>query len=139
MDGVGGRNTSIISLDELFSRNASGTWLTYLESWQHSQYASEEWARDMSNADVSRKPDTAVVLLNWSRLSNVVLQTKAYCSPALSDVVERVFIWNNRPGLNLSFEEVSSNSIRTLLTVLKLFRSTAFFQDGMQTRETPDL
>lgn len=50
-------------------------------------------------------PDTTIVLLNWSRLSNVVLQVSVYCSAQLADIVKHVLVWNNKPDLHLEHEK----------------------------------
>lgn len=47
-------------------------------------------------------PDTTVVILNWSRLQNVILLSAAFCGPWLNDVVAELFIWNNNPNVTLT-------------------------------------
>ncbi|KAF5352743.1 hypothetical protein D9756_005918 [Leucocoprinus leucothites] len=44
-----------------------------------------------------RPPDTTAVILNWSRLPNVVQLAKVMCS-SLQDTLAEVFIWNNNPN-----------------------------------------
>lgn len=53
----------------------------------------------------NHEPDTTIILLNWSRLSNVVLQVSVYCSAQLADVVKHVLVWNNKPDLQLEHEK----------------------------------
>lgn len=43
-------------------------------------------------------PDTTAVVLNWSRLPNVLRISSLLCSPALEGVISEVFIWNNNPN-----------------------------------------
>jgi hypothetical protein len=45
----------------------------------------------------SSLPDTTAVILNWSRLSNVVDIASVLCHPDLRDVISEVFVWNNNP------------------------------------------
>jgi len=47
-------------------------------------------------------PDTTVILLNWSRLPNVILIASVMCSPQLEGMVAQVFIWNNNPSYDIS-------------------------------------
>ena len=47
-------------------------------------------------------PDTTVILLNWSRLPNVILITSVMCSPQLENLVSQVVIWNNNPSYEIS-------------------------------------
>jgi hypothetical protein len=47
-------------------------------------------------------PDITVVLLNWSRLPNVILIAASLCSPTLEGVVSKILIWNNNPAINLT-------------------------------------
>ncbi|KIJ28560.1 hypothetical protein M422DRAFT_54563 [Sphaerobolus stellatus SS14] len=93
------------SPEALFSRHAPSDAITFVES-VHTDDHSGEWSRaHWQIPSRTSNPDTTVVLLNWSRLSNVLLQAAAYCSPLLQDIVERVYIWNNRPNLTLSYNE----------------------------------
>ena len=48
--------------------------------------------------------DTTAVILNWSRLENVVLIAAALCRGWLDDVISQVFVWNNNPNVTLSYE-----------------------------------
>lgn len=41
-------------------------------------------------------PDTTAVILNWSRLPNVIQLAKVMCG-SLQDTLAEVFIWNNNP------------------------------------------
>jgi hypothetical protein len=47
-------------------------------------------------------PDVTVVLLNWSRLPNVILIASVLCMPELENLIARIFIWNNNPSYKLS-------------------------------------
>lgn len=47
-------------------------------------------------------PDTTAVILNWSRLPNVVQLVKIMCS-SLQDTFAQIFVWNNNPQ-PLNFE-----------------------------------
>ena len=42
-------------------------------------------------------PDVTAVVLNWSRLPNVIQIATLFCSPSLNDTIAKVFIWNNSP------------------------------------------
>ena len=96
------------SLSESFfeKRAIPANHVTYVES-QLPISMSENWRRPSWSPNPLHNPDTTVVLLNWARLPNVVLQASVYCGPLLRDVVERVFIWNNQPKVELSYETVS--------------------------------
>lgn len=50
----------------------------------------------------SQPLDTTAVILNWSRLSNVVQLVKVMCSSP-QDTIAHVFVWNNNPQ-PLTFE-----------------------------------
>jgi hypothetical protein len=41
-------------------------------------------------------PDTTAVILNWSRLPNVIQLVKIMCN-SLQDTLAQVFVWNNNP------------------------------------------
>lgn len=43
-----------------------------------------------------RSPDTTAVILNWSRLPNVVQLVKVMCN-SLEDTLAEVLVWNNNP------------------------------------------
>lgn len=47
--------------------------------------------------DSARRGDTTAVILNWSRLSNVVRIVSVLCQPRLDDTIAEIFIWNNSP------------------------------------------
>lgn len=40
-------------------------------------------------------PDTTAIILNWSRLSNVVRIVNLLCSKSLEKTIATVFVWNN--------------------------------------------
>ncbi|KAF8718919.1 hypothetical protein AX14_011662 [Amanita brunnescens Koide BX004] len=41
--------------------------------------------------------DTTAVILNWSRLANVVKIVSVFCQPQLQGTIAQIFIWNNSP------------------------------------------
>ena len=41
--------------------------------------------------------DTTAVILNWSRLANVVKIVSVLCQPQLQGTIAQIFIWNNSP------------------------------------------
>lgn len=45
----------------------------------------------------STHPDTTAVVLNWSRLANVVEIAALLCGPTLNSTIAKVFVWNNSP------------------------------------------
>ena len=47
-------------------------------------------------------PDTTAVILNWSRLENVIMLSRLLCDPSLEAVIAKVIIWNNNPNVTLS-------------------------------------
>ncbi|KAH8120060.1 hypothetical protein DFH11DRAFT_1558066 [Phellopilus nigrolimitatus] len=49
-------------------------------------------------------PDTTAVVLNWSRLENVVLISALLCGPWLSSTIAQVLIWNNNPNITLGMK-----------------------------------
>lgn len=54
--------------------------------------------------------DTTAIVLDWSRLQNVVLIVAALCQDSLDDVVSQIFIWNNNPSVKLTYEVPSHRS-----------------------------
>ncbi|KAF8899086.1 hypothetical protein BD779DRAFT_1486946 [Infundibulicybe gibba] len=42
-------------------------------------------------------PDTTAVVLNWSRLANVVRIARLLCSDSLNGTIKTVLVWNNSP------------------------------------------
>lgn len=46
---------------------------------------------------VPRRPGVTAVVLNWSRLDNVIRIASLLCGELLQDTVAEVFIWNNSP------------------------------------------
>ncbi|KAH7923245.1 hypothetical protein BV22DRAFT_1015771 [Leucogyrophana mollusca] len=44
-----------------------------------------------------RRPDVTAVVLNWSRLTNVIKIADTLCQSSLDDVIAEVYIWNNSP------------------------------------------
>lgn len=56
-------------------------------------------------------PDTTAIILNWSRLPNVIRIVSLICDNLLEDTIASVFIYNNSPqklvhevGLSLEFD-----------------------------------
>ena len=47
-------------------------------------------------------PDTTVVILNWSRLNNVILIASVLCSHWLEDLVAQIVVWNNNAETTLT-------------------------------------
>ena len=47
--------------------------------------------------NITRRGDTTAIVLNWSRLSNVIKITSILCLPQLDETVAQVVIWNNGP------------------------------------------
>lgn len=47
-------------------------------------------------------PDTTVVILNWSRLSNVILIASLLCGYWLEDIVAQIIVWNNNAETTLT-------------------------------------
>ena len=41
--------------------------------------------------------DVTAIVLNWSRLENVVRIVALLCGPSLQDIIAEVFVWNNSP------------------------------------------
>lgn len=76
------------TLDIPFSRPHQ---LTYLTNPVYADYTFESWFNATASAD------TTVIILNWSRLENVLLLSTLLCSTYLQDTVSRVLIWNNNP------------------------------------------
>ncbi|KII93672.1 hypothetical protein PLICRDRAFT_101656 [Plicaturopsis crispa FD-325 SS-3] len=59
--------------------------------------------------DRPANPDTTAVVLNWSRLPNVVRIAAVLCDPLLTNPIGEVFIWNNSPR-QLSFKDFEGAS-----------------------------
>jgi len=57
-------------------------------------------------------PDVTAVILNWSRLSNVVQIASLLCGPWLEDVVAEIVVWNNNPR-EISFQVSEESNLRT--------------------------
>ena len=77
-------------------------------------------------AHVHDEPDTTAVLLNWSRLDNVILLSSLLCGPWLETVIANVIIWNNNPKVTLN-GKVSRNCnvmFMFLLTLMETFAGT---------------
>lgn len=53
------------------------------------------WDRDQQY--LLSNGDTTAVILNWSRLANVVRIVSELCQPQLQGTISQIFIWNNSP------------------------------------------
>jgi hypothetical protein len=122
-------------LPEIFfsSRNVKND-VTHLK--RHFVGSAQRFSWSRSSA---RTPDTTVVLLNWSRPQNVILQASVYCGPLLQDIVEKVVVWNNQPTIKLAYSEVSMKSLMPPCSELvSTKKQIAFLQCGLHSSETPD-
>lgn len=70
-------------------------------------------------------PDTTAVILNWSRLPNVIRIVSLLCGPWLDDTIATVFIWNNSPQ-KLSQRVCLSALIHLLPKLFQTFFSRTF-------------
>ncbi|KAG7099707.1 hypothetical protein E1B28_001526 [Marasmius oreades] len=50
--------------------------------------------------------DITAVILNWTRLSNVVRIVSLLCDPMLDGILATIFIWNNNPATVLTQEQL---------------------------------
>jgi len=100
-----------VSREKLLAKVIPNSVVTYIDS-ELLDHPMVLWMRITANPlpEGVLKPNTAVVLLNWSRLSNVILQASVYCGRPLADIVEFVFIWNNRPDVKLDYDEHFANT-----------------------------
>ena len=60
-------------------------------------------AKFSSTPSQRSKPDTTAVVLNWSRLPNVIRIASLLCENTLDDVIASVVVWNNNP-MALTYE-----------------------------------
>lgn len=44
-----------------------------------------------------RLPNVTAIILNWSRLDNVIRIASLLCGPWLDDTISEVYVWNNSP------------------------------------------
>ncbi|TFK77445.1 hypothetical protein BDN72DRAFT_808273 [Pluteus cervinus] len=65
----------------------------------------------------SRSPDTTAIVLNWSRLSNVVYIASILCSESLNHAIQTVFIWNNNPNPLTHKDFIQSSCPENKLTI----------------------
>lgn len=42
-------------------------------------------------------PNVTAIILNWSRLDNVIRIASLLCGPWLDDTIAEVYVWNNSP------------------------------------------
>jgi hypothetical protein len=56
----------------------------------------------LPHADWGNVSDTTAVVLNWSRLPNVILITTLLCLPSLEQTISNIVIWNNNPNVILA-------------------------------------
>lgn len=59
----------------------------------------------------SRLPNVTAIILNWSRLDNVIRIASLLCGTWLDDTISEVYIWNNSPQ-KLSKEVGQLSSLR---------------------------
>ena len=45
----------------------------------------------------ARLPNVTAIILNWSRLENVIRIASLLCGPWLDDTISEVYVWNNSP------------------------------------------
>lgn len=45
----------------------------------------------------TRLPNVTAIILNWSRLDNVIGIASLLCGPWLDDTISEVYVWNNSP------------------------------------------
>ena len=50
-----------------------------------------------STSNPQRLPDVTAIILNWSRLDNVIRIATLLCGPWLDDTIAEVYVWNNSP------------------------------------------
>lgn len=78
---------------------------TYLRST-----VSQSYSRPITPQS-QRSPDVTAVILNWSRLPNVIRIVSELCGAQLEDTISEVVVWNNNP------KKLSQN-VRTLFHIL---------------------
>ncbi|KAF9270703.1 hypothetical protein L218DRAFT_952786 [Marasmius fiardii PR-910] len=83
-----------------------------------------------------READVTAVILNWSRLPNVIRIVSLLCNPALDGILATIFIWNNNPATVLTQEKLGCQH------KLRLFNSptNAYFGarfEGCASASTP--
>ncbi|KAI5121296.1 hypothetical protein M0805_003765 [Coniferiporia weirii] len=82
-----------------FGVPSSGVPSTYLQQSKSTYTIAESQIRG------NIRPDTTAVVLNWSRLNNVILIAELLCGPWLENTIAQVFIWNNNPNFTLTVED----------------------------------
>ncbi|KAI6012400.1 hypothetical protein F5J12DRAFT_817833 [Pisolithus orientalis] len=65
-------------------------------------------ARSQNTVTPRQRPDVTAIVLNWSRLDNVVRIVSLLCEESLLDTVAEAFIWNNSPK-ELTYETFASS------------------------------
>lgn len=92
---------------------------------------------------VEQIADTTVVILNWSRLENVIIIADQHCTSPLEDFVASIFIWNNNPNVSLTLE-VSNCTVctSTLTNIANLyfqnFKETGCDRDRLRIYNSPE-
>ncbi|KZS93301.1 hypothetical protein SISNIDRAFT_485569 [Sistotremastrum niveocremeum HHB9708] len=76
----------------------------------------------------SRLPDTTAVILNWSRLPNVILIVSLLCSNSLSGIIAAIHIWNNQPNLVLTHNVLSPASCPSTKLVIHNSPANIYFR-----------
>lgn len=49
----------------------------------------------LSTSKPKRLPNVTAIILNWSRLDNVIRIASLLCGPWLDDTIAEVYVWNN--------------------------------------------
>ncbi|KAI9570335.1 hypothetical protein HD554DRAFT_2085552 [Boletus coccyginus] len=78
--------------------------LTFAESFTTDTHAIRV---GLPTSEPQRLPNVTAIILNWSRLENVIRIASLLCGPWLDDTVAKVYVWNNSPQ-KLSREIFSS-------------------------------
>lgn len=68
--------------------------LTFAESFTTDTHATRV---GLPTSEPQRLPDVTAIILNWSRLENVIRIASLLCGPWLDDTVAEVYVWNNSP------------------------------------------
>lgn len=80
-------------------------------------------------------PDVTAVVLNWSRLPNVVRIVGLLCGPWLEDVVAEIVVWNNNPR-EISYQVSGESADAISYTILSI---TEVREDRLPFRKVEDI
>ncbi|KAH7910439.1 hypothetical protein BJ138DRAFT_1173146 [Hygrophoropsis aurantiaca] len=75
----------------------------------------------------NQSPDVTAVVLNWSRLPNVIRIVDTLCQSSIEDVIAEVFIWNNSPQ-SLSYDIFSNTTCSAAKLRIYNSPSNLYFQ-----------